>query len=99
MGAPTPLAPQRRRVKPSAPAPTAPAKPSAPTRPSAPLESAPPMSTAHALPDHPGDSAPAGATARGLNRWLRPGTLRSQYIFTEIFQKPLSLRDEDERIP
>jgi len=30
--------------------------------------------------------------AKVLNRWLRPQTLRSQFILTEIFQPPISLR-------
>lgn len=31
-------------------------------------------------------------TARKLNAWLRPPTLREQFILTEIFQPPLALR-------
>jgi len=35
------------------------------------------------------------ADAPALSRWLRPETLRRQFILTEIFQPPLALRDPD----
>jgi hypothetical protein len=47
--------------------------------------------------------APVTATAKkpsvkvnapALHTWLRPGTLRQQFILTEIFQPPLALRSE-----
>jgi hypothetical protein len=38
--------------------------------------------------------SPVSATAPVIRKWLRPGTLRSQFILTEIFQKPLALREE-----
>jgi hypothetical protein len=31
--------------------------------------------------------------AKAINAWLRPTTLRQQFILTEIFQSPLALRD------
>lgn len=38
-----------------------------------------------------GQSAPV-ATARSLAQWMRPETLRSQFILTEILKPPLALR-------
>src|SRR5579884_3023190 len=35
----------------------------------------------------------AAVSAAGLSRWLRPATLRQQFILTEILQPPLSIRD------
>ncbi|HEX4794780.1 MAG TPA: hypothetical protein VH370_13355 [Humisphaera sp.] len=49
-------------------------------------------------PAPPPPPAPAAAPATrsaGINRWLRPATLRRQFILTEIFQKPLALRSDD----
>jgi hypothetical protein len=34
-----------------------------------------------------------GATATSIARWLRPDTLRQQFILTEILQPPLALRE------
>lgn len=34
-------------------------------------------------------------TAKALSAWLRPPTLREQFILTEIFQPPLALRPHD----
>ncbi len=34
--------------------------------------------------------------ARGMSAWLRPHTLRAQFILTEIFQPPLALREAEE---
>jgi hypothetical protein len=34
------------------------------------------------------------ATAPAISRWLKPGTLRQQFILTEIFQPPLAMREE-----
>jgi hypothetical protein len=45
-------------------------------------------------PPTPARSAPATRSA-GINRWLRPATLRRQFILTEIFQKPLAQRSEE----
>ncbi len=36
---------------------------------------------------------PATVGAVAIKRWLRPATLKQQYILTELFQPPLSLRD------
>jgi len=38
-----------------------------------------------------------GALAPAISRWLKPETLRQQFILTEIFQPPLALRDPDNR--
>jgi hypothetical protein len=49
-------------------------------------------------PPPPMVKRPAPAVdAAVIRRWLRPGTLRSQYILTEIFQPPLALRDSVSR--
>lgn len=37
----------------------------------------------------------SSATAASVNAWMRPATLRQQFILTEIFQPPLALRDPD----
>jgi hypothetical protein len=50
----------------------------------------------------PQQSSPAGvkpqaaqtATAPAISRWLKPSTLRQQFILTEIFQPPLAMRQE-----
>ena len=44
-------------------------------------------------------AAPAPADAAALSRWLNPGTLRSQFILTEILQPPLALRDPGDAQP
>ena len=41
-------------------------------------------------------AAPA-ANAASLARWLRPTTMRQQFILTEIFQPPLALRETESR--
>jgi hypothetical protein len=41
----------------------------------------------------PSAARPVSAGAESLHRWFRPGTLRSQFILTEILQPPLSLRE------
>jgi len=33
------------------------------------------------------------ATAAALNRWLKPTTLRQQFMLTELFQPPVALRE------
>lgn len=40
--------------------------------------------------------SPSRATAPAIARWLKPQTLRSQYILTEILQPPLGLRPRQE---
>jgi hypothetical protein len=45
---------------------------------------------AAAAPKRPKVSANASAVAK----WLRPDTLRQQFILTEILQPPLALRDQ-----
>lgn len=44
-------------------------------------------------PSRPSLSRPS-ATAPALAQWLRPETLRTQFILTEILQPPLALREE-----
>jgi hypothetical protein len=45
---------------------------------------------------HDHDAAPKraspGITATAINQWMRPQTLRQQFILTEILQQPLALR-------
>lgn len=36
--------------------------------------------------------APAAVGAAALAKWLRPGTLRSQFILTEVLKPPVALR-------
>ena len=69
---------QRRRMQPVA-APPPPAKPA--------LQTAPPVAAA-AKPKPPTVQAPT------IRRWLTPTTLRQQFILTELFQPPLSMREE-----
>jgi hypothetical protein len=53
---------------------------------------------APAQPPSPGErpSRPRqpAATAASLAKWLKPSTLRQQFILTEIFQPPLTMRPE-----
>jgi hypothetical protein len=55
-----------------------------------------------AQPAPPVQERPAAAGARAdavaLSRWLRPTTLKQQFILTELFQPPLALRDPERRI-
>ncbi len=37
------------------------------------------------------------ASARAISGWLNPGTLRSQFILTEILQPPLAMRPDERR--
>jgi hypothetical protein len=59
------------------------------------------VSDARAATSLSGDTpaaAPAGGprvTSKALAAWLRPPTLRDQFILTEIFQPPLALRRRD----
>lgn len=54
-----------------------------------------PVQTPAAHVSHPVERRPvASATAIALHAWLRPATLRQQFILTEILQPPLALRDE-----
>jgi hypothetical protein len=39
---------------------------------------------------------PAPASPAALRSWMKPATLRQQFILTEIFQPPLSMRDRSE---
>lgn len=59
----------------------------------APQSVAPPQVIAPAAPQ-PQRPTVVGASAVTLSRFLRPGTLRHQFILTEILQKPVALRPE-----
>jgi hypothetical protein len=39
-------------------------------------------------------AAAASVSAPALRAWMRPATLRQQFILTEIFQPPISMREE-----
>lgn len=41
--------------------------------------------------------SPTTATAPALARWLTPATMRSQFILTEILQKPIALREDQSK--
>ena len=47
-----------------------------------------------ATPQNAKPQATQVATAPAIARWLNPGTLRQQFILTEIFQPPLAMREE-----
>jgi hypothetical protein len=55
-----------------------------------------PRGQAVASPTPPVRTATPSANAVALNRWLSAGTLRSQFILTEILQPPLALREPRE---
>jgi len=58
--------------------------------------SSPPVKAAvaqAAAPPPPARPAIVNVDAKVLARWLRPQTLRAQFILTEIFQPPVSLRE------
>jgi hypothetical protein len=42
----------------------------------------------------PAAARPATVTAPVIRRWLQPATLRQQFILTELFQPPMSMRQE-----
>jgi hypothetical protein len=44
-------------------------------------------------PTSPSAAHSLAANASTLHRWLRPATLRQQFILTEVLQPPLALRD------
>ena len=54
---------------------------------------APSVSTETPVPVAPKPISPVSSPE--LRKWLRPETLRQQFILTEIFQKPLSLREQN----
>ncbi|HEV7299543.1 MAG TPA: hypothetical protein VGN72_09285 [Tepidisphaeraceae bacterium] len=41
---------------------------------------------------------PAAATAASIQQWMKPSTLRQQFILTEILQPPKALRPDQERM-
>lgn len=45
------------------------------------------------LPAATAPQRPSSANAATINAWLRPGTLRRQFILTEVLQQPLALRE------
>jgi hypothetical protein len=42
----------------------------------------------------PARRGPTMADAPTIRRWLKPQTLRAQFILTEVFQPPLALRSD-----
>ncbi len=46
-----------------------------------------------AAPPPPAKPAAAFVDAKVLARWLKPQTLRAQFILTEVFQPPVALRE------
>jgi len=81
---PKPSRHQRKAVRP-VPLPPEPEPPQV-LRPAPPL---PPVQVA------PRRAAAVGVSAAAIHQWLRPSTLRSQYILTEVLRPPLSLRESD----
>jgi hypothetical protein len=53
-----------------------------------------PSAAAKSSPAGTKPQAPQTATAPAISRWLKPNTLRQQFILTEIFQPPLAMRQE-----
>jgi hypothetical protein len=53
-----------------------------------------PLAVPSLAPVGPAMPRPSAPVAASIHRWLRPATLRSQFILTEIFRPPLALRDE-----
>jgi hypothetical protein len=62
----------------------------------APAATAAPRVQEIAPPATPARAAAPPANAVALHRWLSAGTLRSQFILTEILQPPLALREPRE---
>jgi hypothetical protein len=102
---PTVTAPQVYRPQPPQPArPSAVRQPAlrparAPARPAPPVAAKPPapvvvaQTAAQVAPPAPRPQVSHVAVdATVLRRWLTPGTLRTQFILTEVFQPPLALR-------
>jgi hypothetical protein len=52
--------------------------------------------TAAVSPSRRQTAAAGSATAANVRRWLRPETLRGQFILTEVLQPPLALREPRE---
>lgn len=65
------------------------APPLQPPKPPVPLEAIAPRPAAQP------QKATSAANAQTLHSWLRPQTLRKQFILTELLQPPLALRDPD----
>jgi hypothetical protein len=66
----------------------------APLLPDVPRSAAPVAATEIAAAAPGARPAPAVASAPALKSWMRPATLRQQFILTEIFQPPLAMREE-----
>ena len=56
-----------------------------------PVEASPPPPAAPLIAPRP---APQTVAAPVIRRWLTPATLRQQFILTELFQPPLSMRED-----
>ena len=103
------LAPQRRQTKkpPSLPIPVAPPVPPAQHKrstsargPLSPMGPDAPVTTllgSLTSPTAPARAQAPAANSVSLARWLRPKTMRQQFILTEILQPPLALRDTETR--
>jgi hypothetical protein len=77
-------------------------RPAPPPLRSAPAPVAPTVAAAESFPVPPPPPAPVGrathvalpaVNAAVLGKWMKPATLRTQFIITEIFQPPLSMRE------
>ena len=84
----TPSVPMARKVKTQVRVPLAQtARLQPPPAQPRPMNQAQPVSSALSKPL-------VSANSLALQKWLRPETLRQQFILTEIFQKPLALREQ-----
>jgi hypothetical protein len=87
------VAPQRSLAKPKRSTRRQPAVAARPTPPPLPQQVAAPPPAQVAPPVR--RPAPASASAPTIARWLRPQTLRSQFILTEVLRPPLALRADE----
>lgn len=78
------IAQQQRTAQAKAPPPIPPARPVA----ASPTSPKPAMAGAGVATKSAG-----GANAAAIRRWLQPGTIRRQFILTELFQPALALRE------
>jgi hypothetical protein len=92
-------APPRLARRPGAPPAPAPAPPRLPAGARGQLPSAgaaPPADSKRLVNPLPPPRQPVSADAAAIARWLRPASLRQQFILTEVFQPPLAFREERE---
>jgi hypothetical protein len=76
--------------------PPRPAPPPMPTVARRPVESAPAKSVSASSQVTRSSVRAAGANASSIRRWLRPDSLRKQFILTELLQPSLALREPRE---